>query len=116
VVPGFVFQNETRIAASIGGTVKATDFFIVKSTNIGPTSNQLLPLLVVSIRGTASRVDRMVNLNGESRPMDIQVRTWSTDRIYLTDFLPDQRSTNLCPRWVSEWRGKFDVTSVKENF
>lgn len=72
-VPGFVFQDGIRVDPSIGGTVKATDFFVVRPASLGPTPNPLLPLLVVSIRGTASRVDRMVNLNGESRDLGISV-------------------------------------------
>lgn len=72
-VPGFIFQDGIRVAPSIGGTVKATNFFIVKAASPGPEPNPLLPLLVVSLRGTASRVDRMVNMNGESRDMGISV-------------------------------------------
>jgi len=66
-VPGFTFEKESHIAPSIGGTVKATDIFIVKDSSPQTKTNPLLPVMVVAIRGTASRVDRIVNLNGESR-------------------------------------------------
>jgi hypothetical protein len=73
-VPGFEILKESHIAPSIGGTVKATDMFFVKrSVTEGGTANPLLPMIVVAVRGTASRVDRMVNLNGESKEMHISV-------------------------------------------
>jgi hypothetical protein len=73
-LPGFIFKKEASISPSIGGTTKATEIYVVKRIIDGaPDSNSLLPMLVIAIRGTASRVDSMVNMNGDSRELDIFV-------------------------------------------
>lgn len=74
-VPGFSFRQEAHISPSVGGTTKATSFTLVSRSNpaerFAPAvANSLLPMLVVAVRGTASSVDRMINLNGKSRNME----------------------------------------------
>lgn len=70
-IPGIILEKEARIGASLGGTVKATDIYLARAVSEGPASNPLLPMIVVAVRGTASRVDRMVNLNGESKDLNL---------------------------------------------
>src|SRR5438067_1709396 len=53
------------LAPSTGGICKATGFWVLNQ--IG-TDNIFGPLVIVSIRGTASVVDSMVNLNGQKQP------------------------------------------------
>jgi len=49
------------ISPSLAGTTKATGIYLASATGSRlEDSNSLLPMLVVAIRGTASRVDRMV--------------------------------------------------------
>lgn len=82
-MPGFVLEKESRIEPSIGGTVKATDIFIAKAAVGSPRTNPLLPMMVVAVRGTASRVDRMVNLNGESKELILSVRVLESSFVSL---------------------------------
>lgn len=73
-VPGLDFHKEASISPSIGGTTKATEIFLVRESATGSSeSNPLLPMIVVAIRGTASCVDRMVNLNGDSKELELVV-------------------------------------------
>jgi hypothetical protein len=77
-VPGFVLEKESRIEPSIGGTVKATNIFIARAAVESAEANAMLPMMVVAVRGTASRVDRMVNLNGESKELVLSVRAFES--------------------------------------
>lgn len=73
-VPGLNFHKEASINPSTGGTKKATEIFLVKQSAIeGSNSHPLLPMVVVAIRGTASWVDRMVNLNGDGKELKLEV-------------------------------------------
>jgi hypothetical protein len=73
-MPGFSFEKEGYIGPSITGTTKATGIYVVRnSDNVSPNTNEFLPMVVVSIRGTASRVDRLVNLNGDSKALHLSV-------------------------------------------
>jgi hypothetical protein len=70
LVPGFAIEQVKIITPSIGGTTKAASFAIVTRSERSQTeSNPFLPMLVVSVRGTASIVDKMVNLNGTPKDM-----------------------------------------------
>lgn len=60
--PSFQFSRLSYIEPSIGGTSKATALWSVESANKGRPSERIL---VVAIRGTASHLDRMLNLNGK---------------------------------------------------
>ncbi|RAL11932.1 alpha/beta-hydrolase [Aspergillus homomorphus CBS 101889] len=62
-----VLKHDHVVMPSINGTVKAATFTTVESKD---TSNKdgLPPVLVIAIRGTASTVDHIVNIN--SRPQD----------------------------------------------
>ncbi|OJJ33423.1 hypothetical protein ASPWEDRAFT_174830 [Aspergillus wentii DTO 134E9] len=65
----FQFENciltlDHVVTPSTSGTVKAVTFTIVTPKGC---SNKLLPVLIIAIRGTASRVDHMVNINNEPR-------------------------------------------------
>lgn len=53
------------LSPSRDGTSKATGFWLLKDIGI---ENIFGPALVISVRGTASVVDAIVNLNGEKRP------------------------------------------------
>jgi hypothetical protein len=71
-VPGFTFEQENHINPSVGGTTKATSLCMVSRSQpaTSTAANPFLPILVVAIRGTASSVDRMVNLNSKSKGVD----------------------------------------------
>ncbi|PYH86891.1 alpha/beta-hydrolase [Aspergillus uvarum CBS 121591] len=62
-----VLTQDHEVTPSINGTVKAATFTTVdlKDTSSG---NELLPVLVIAIRGTASTVDHIVNIN--SKPQE----------------------------------------------
>jgi hypothetical protein len=71
-VPGLSFEREEYITSSTFGTIKATSITLVRRSAFA-RHEHFLPMLVVAIRGTASRVDHMVNLNGDSRELNILV-------------------------------------------
>ena len=71
-VPGLSFEGEEYITSSTFGTIKATSITLVRRSALA-RHEHFLPMLVVAIRGTASRVDHMVNLNGNSRELNILV-------------------------------------------
>ncbi|PYH91085.1 hypothetical protein BO71DRAFT_332999 [Aspergillus ellipticus CBS 707.79] len=54
---------------SVDGTVKAVTFTIIDHATL--SGNGIFPLMMVAIRGTASTVDHMVNVNGTPRNADI---------------------------------------------
>lgn len=54
------------ITPSAGGTVKAMTFTSVTPRETSSTST-FLPVMIVAIRGTKSRVDHMVNINNQPR-------------------------------------------------
>lgn len=60
------FLPDHVILPSLGGTVKVMTSHIVEPENLEPSS-KFFPALVIAIRGTASTVDGIVNLNGEPR-------------------------------------------------
>jgi hypothetical protein len=73
-IPRLSFEGKEYITPSASGTIKATSITLVKrSAFTGAGHEHFLPMLVVAIRGTASRVDHMVNLNGDSREFNILV-------------------------------------------
>lgn len=73
-VPGLSFHKEASINPSTEGTTKATDIFLVKESAIERSgSNSLIPMVVIAIRGTASWVDRMVNLNSDNKELKLEV-------------------------------------------
>ncbi|KAK8227063.1 Alpha/Beta hydrolase protein [Phyllosticta capitalensis] len=61
------FRTVKCLPPSFGGTVKATTMTLVESSGSLSDTSTSLPVLVVAIRGTASTVDIMVNLNTEPR-------------------------------------------------
>ncbi|RAH70136.1 alpha/beta-hydrolase [Aspergillus aculeatinus CBS 121060] len=62
-----VLTHDHEVTPSINGTVKAATFTTVDLQEIS-NGNELLPVLVIAIRGTASTVDHIVNIN--SKPHD----------------------------------------------
>ncbi|KAF2843819.1 alpha/beta-hydrolase [Patellaria atrata CBS 101060] len=69
-VPGYTFENTKIVYPSLDGTIKAIRFDIVNRYALDEERNIHFPALVVSIRGTASGVDTMVNLNGRGKNVD----------------------------------------------
>ncbi|OJJ96175.1 hypothetical protein ASPACDRAFT_1891107 [Aspergillus aculeatus ATCC 16872] len=62
-----VLTHDHEVTPSLNGTVKAATFTTVDLQEIS-NGNELLPVLVIAIRGTASTVDHIVNIN--SKPQD----------------------------------------------
>jgi hypothetical protein len=63
--PGLKFAPRLAyLNASKDGTFKATGFWLLENVGIG---NVFGPAIVIAIRGTASVVDAIVNLNGEKQ-------------------------------------------------
>lgn len=58
--------QEQIITPSADGAVKAVTFTSVTPRETSSTSTSL-PVLIVAIRGTASRIDHMVNINNQPR-------------------------------------------------
>src|ERR1700712_467216 len=54
------------LAPSTTGTSKATGFWIIDKAG---TENLTGPVIIVSVRGTASVLDAMINLNGQKQPL-----------------------------------------------
>jgi hypothetical protein len=68
------FEHDYIVSPSIGGSTKALLSTIV--TPAADTENKLLPALVIAVRGSASKVDHMVNANSRPRnAFDCNVRT-----------------------------------------
>jgi len=57
-------RRSKYVSSSTFGTTKATGFWTVESHNNTASPG---PFLVIAVRGTASNVDHMVNLNGKTR-------------------------------------------------
>ena len=74
-LPGFEFERKAIIRPSIAGTTKATAIYLATASRFKVMDGSpLLPMLVIAIRGTASRVDKMVNMNGDSKEFILPVR------------------------------------------
>jgi hypothetical protein len=58
--------SQGYLAPSATGTSKATGFWVLDKRG---TENMFGPVVIVSIRGTASVLDAMVNLNGQKQPL-----------------------------------------------
>lgn len=63
---GFEFNVQNYVPSSTGRAIKATAFTLVDTGASQKASNPFLPVLVIAVRGTASRMDHIVNVN--SRP------------------------------------------------
>ncbi|KAF2137418.1 uncharacterized protein K452DRAFT_278667 [Aplosporella prunicola CBS 121167] len=61
------FDQRKIIKPSLGGTTKATVLTLVKATSPHVDAESRFPVLVIAVRGTASTVDNMVNLNAAPR-------------------------------------------------
>ncbi|GIJ86995.1 hypothetical protein Asppvi_005894 [Aspergillus pseudoviridinutans] len=61
------FRKDHVASASIGGTVKALSCTVVEPLSGRGTLNTFLPVLVIAVRGSASKMDHMVNANGRPR-------------------------------------------------
>ncbi|KFY27699.1 hypothetical protein V491_00774 [Pseudogymnoascus sp. VKM F-3775] len=64
---GLEFKLQNYIPPSIGGTTKATTFILVDKDASHQAPNPFLPVLVIAVRGTASSVDHIVNINSQSK-------------------------------------------------
>ncbi|KAH7128564.1 Alpha/Beta hydrolase protein [Dendryphion nanum] len=62
---GVKFTEMNYLKPSIGGTAKAMGVWKIQSET-HPSANDSLQALVIAIRGTASQLDHMVNINGRS--------------------------------------------------
>lgn len=51
----------------MGGATKATTFILVDKAASQQASNSFLPVLVIAVRGTASSIDHMVNINSQAK-------------------------------------------------
>ena len=72
------FEHDHIVSPSIGGSTKALLSTIV--TPAADTKDKLLPALVIAVRGSASKVDHMVNANSRPRTaFDCNVRTQPSD-------------------------------------
>lgn len=64
--PGLDFGSRRGyLAPSTAATAKATGFWVLNQIGTG---NIFGPVVIVSVRGTASVLDAMVNLNGQKLP------------------------------------------------
>lgn len=63
----FVLEEEHAVTPSLGGTVKALTSTLVMPKPGSSSANDFIPVLVVAIRGSASRWDHMVNANSQPR-------------------------------------------------
>jgi hypothetical protein len=71
------FEHDYIVSPSIGGRTKALVSTIV--TPAADTENEFLPALVIAVRGSASKVDHMVNANSRPRTaFDYDVRALLT--------------------------------------
>ena len=61
---GLGFEHEVYRLPSADGSAKATGFSRIWELDVGGEKNPYFPALVVAVRGTGSRVDHIVNLNG----------------------------------------------------
>jgi hypothetical protein len=69
--PGLDFGSRRGyLAPSTAGTSKATGFWVLNQIGTG---NILEPVVIVSVRGTASVLDAMVNLNGQKQPAHLLI-------------------------------------------
>jgi hypothetical protein len=64
---GFEFKMRNYIPSSIGRATKATAFTLVDKASSQQTSNPFLPVLVIAVRGTASNIDHIVNVNSQAK-------------------------------------------------
>jgi hypothetical protein len=69
-IDGVSVNTLKYVKPSMGGSVKAALVALAEQSSTPPSENQLLPVLVIAIRGSKSTVDFMVNANGESE--DVQ--------------------------------------------
>ncbi|KAH0561982.1 hypothetical protein GP486_003311 [Trichoglossum hirsutum] len=105
-IAGFACRRDAYIAPTAGGTVKATAVSLVERTSPasggggggggGRPASPLLPMLVVAVRGTASRVDRMVMLNGRSKDMGALLVSGSDPARGNVDDLLSPRPADVC--------------------
>lgn len=51
----------------MGGATKATTFTLVDKAASQEDSNLFLPVLVIAVRGTASSIDHIVNINSQAK-------------------------------------------------
>jgi mannose/fructose-specific phosphotransferase system component IIA len=66
--PNFIFEELLSLSPSLGGTVKATTITIVSQNPSSKVAkNSQLPMLVIAVKGTKSKVDMMVNANNEGK-------------------------------------------------
>ncbi|KAH8591652.1 hypothetical protein B0O99DRAFT_690460 [Bisporella sp. PMI_857] len=66
---GITFTELEYAGPSLGGTSKAINFWIAESESSAVSSYNLLPALVIAIRGTEKPIDNMVNINGRPAPV-----------------------------------------------
>ena len=111
-----MFTTQGHILSSTSGTTKATTFTLVDEASPRQTSNPFLPLLVVAIKGTTSRVDHMVYANGrrQSRVRSMIAReTLRVGRLAESMAICDERPAckvigNTSPRLRSIKRQSID--------
>lgn len=66
----FCFLQKHLITPSIGGSRKVATMVTVTELDGKQSKNPFLPLVVVAIRGSDSKMDHMVNANGKPRNAD----------------------------------------------
>lgn len=64
---GFEFKLQNYVPSSTGGATKATAFTLVGTGASQKASNPFLPVLVIAVRGTASSIDHIVNVNSQAK-------------------------------------------------
>ncbi|KAH8587284.1 hypothetical protein B0O99DRAFT_747707 [Bisporella sp. PMI_857] len=64
----FIFEELVSLSPSLGGSVKKSTLAIVsQNPSSNAAENPYLPMLVVAVRGTKSKVDMMVNSNSKGK-------------------------------------------------
>lgn len=76
--PYYKFEQDHVVSPSFGGSTKGLLSAIV--TPAEGTNNELLPALIIAVRGSASKLDHMVNANSRPRrAFDYNVRIRPSD-------------------------------------